>query len=396
MTLARSINIQVIDQEKQTRRLIAEAVGSFEARILESGSLAEADQELPASNPDFIMMDCLQPDGDGLAWLISRRNEGFSTPVFFLNSGSNESEYFFSFFAVPGIKAVLHKPVSPTCLRQVLSEHLAGVLPAPAVEMLAHLDEIEREIKELGLEYVSELPERFQTLTEQVEDYKLGRGELSAAKSEAHKIKGTASSYGFSEIGDQAVVIDRCLKELSIREGVVEAELWPRLEHALREALRLSRQAAKEAEAEKLLAESARTSRPGTAVIVGSDQETAERISQLLAAQDLLVYQFTDAEKLIEILELLPADLLIIDANVAPEGGARLCRRLRALARLRRLPVVVSGAESQQARAAAIEAGADDYVCLPDAGSQIISSLRARLEKSRLQDAAALKGYAGG
>lgn len=105
------------------------------------------------------------------------------------------------------------------------------------------LDEIEREMKALAVEYIQELPERFRALSAQVSELKEGRGDALQAKSEAHKIKGTASSYGLHDIGEQAVVIDTCLKKVCEKPETVTPALWEELTAALAEALRLAKKA---------------------------------------------------------------------------------------------------------------------------------------------------------
>lgn len=115
---------------------------------------------------------------------------------------------------------------------------------------MTDIDEIDREIRALSLEYIRELPERFQFLVKEVAQIKAGRNDPGLAKAEAHKIKGTASSYGAHEIGEQAVIIDDCLKQLTKNPEDVSSELWLRLEAALNEAIRLVDQAVAEINAE--------------------------------------------------------------------------------------------------------------------------------------------------
>lgn len=112
-----------------------------------------------------------------------------------------------------------------------------------AAKSMTDIDEIEREIRALSLEYMRELPERFQFLINEVAQIKAGAADPSVAKGEAHKIKGTASSYGAYEIGEQAVIIDDCLKQITKNPQDVSAELWLRLEAALNEAARLAGEA---------------------------------------------------------------------------------------------------------------------------------------------------------
>lgn len=107
------------------------------------------------------------------------------------------------------------------------------------------IDEIEREIKAASLEYIRELPGRFLLLIKQVEQLKQGYGDPAAAKGEAHKIKGTASSYGVCAVGDQAVIIDDCLKKICKNPDEIAPETWANLDAALKEAARLADEAVK-------------------------------------------------------------------------------------------------------------------------------------------------------
>lgn len=113
------------------------------------------------------------------------------------------------------------------------------------------IDEIEREMKALALEYMRELPERFRLLSRQVDEIKQGAGNPAAAKGEAHKIKGTASSYGAYEIGEQAVIIDECLKTICNKAESLNNEVWEKLYAALNEATRLAEAAVAAADAEQ-------------------------------------------------------------------------------------------------------------------------------------------------
>ena len=118
---------------------------------------------------------------------------------------------------------------------------------------MTDIDEIEKEIRALSLEYIRELPERFQFLIDEVAKVKAAAADPAVAKGEAHKIKGTASSYGAHEIGEQAVIIDDCLKQISKNPQDVSAELWLRLEAALKEAARLADEAVAQIDAESAI-----------------------------------------------------------------------------------------------------------------------------------------------
>jgi DNA-binding response OmpR family regulator len=393
---AYSATIHVIDANQKIRRLIEGALESHAGKIVHSAGLNEAEFAESISASDLIIMDCLQPDGDGLQWLLDKRAKGLKTPVIFLNSGSHTTEYFCRFAGVEQVKAVLHKPVTAKTLTQIFLTCCAGQKTGAAES--ADIDEIEREIKELSREYARELPARFQLLAQQIEEFRAGRDGFGAAKNEAHKIKGTASSYGFPEIGEQAVIIDNCLKQMKTNPESCGAEFQAKLDAAVQTALSLSDKAAAAAgtlelapAVYELSTVPAALSIPGgqsqKIVIVDDDVDFTSRISLVLGYEDMLVYSFNDARHLADVLAFLQADLLILDLNMPDMDGFEVCRKIRQDSRWRKLPVVFLTAQTGwETRVAAFDAGADDYIPKPVVNQELIARIRVRADRSRLQD----------
>jgi DNA-binding response OmpR family regulator len=396
------MNVHVIDSDQRFRRLVLGALEPFVSRVIQSTNLREADLEIAVAVPDLIIMDCAHPDGDGLKWLEEKRQQGLKSPVFFLNSGCHSTEYFCKLVAVPGVKVVLHKPVTAARLSHVFEHHFNNDESlSAAVSQAGDIDDIEREIRELSLEYLRELPDRFRLLIRQVEDLKVGRGEPAGAKNEAHKIKGTASSYGVHDVGEQAVIIDDCLKRITSGslDATALADNWNKLELALKEALRLAEQALEKADASAVMAPAVydervamstvglSASRGQTIVIVDDDEDFTRRVSLILGYEDMLVYSFNDAKQILHILEFLQPDLLILDLNMPDMDGFEVCKRIRIDGRFGQLPIVFLTAQTGwETRVAAFDSGADDYIPKPVVNQELIARVRVRAEKSRLQD----------
>lgn len=395
--MAAVLNIHLIDPDPRFRRLLAAALEPYGHRILQSVSLREAELELPVAHPDLIIMDGLQPDGDGLEWLKTQRANGLKTPVFFLSSSCHSTEHFCQLLSDLKVKAVLHKPITAATLERLFEEHFRKTGDPAAAGSPTDIDEIERELAALADEYVRELPERFAVLKRQVSDLKVGLGEPDTAKNEAHKIKGTASSYGVHEIGKQAVIIDECLKDVC-KGSLVTPDLWLRLDNALNEAARLSDEAVlarnsqaavpavyDEGTAMKNIGLS--TARGQTIVIVDDDPDFTKRVSLVLGYEDMLVYSFQDAKRIIEVLAYLEPDLLILDMNMPDIDGFEVCKRVRIDGRFKKLPIVFLTAQTGwETRVAAFDAGADDYIPKPVVNQELIARIRVRAEKSRLQE----------
>ncbi|MBX9687415.1 MAG: response regulator [Candidatus Obscuribacterales bacterium] len=391
------MNVLVIDSDQRFRRLVLSILEPHDLRVVQSTSLREADLELPVAHPELIIMDCVQADGSGLQWLKKKRAEGLKTPVIFCCSGSHGTEEFCQLIAGLGVKHILHKPLTAATLSRSLDEHFQRIATA-AQPSPSTLDDIEREIKALSIEYIRELPERFHFLTRQVQDLKKGLAEPSTAKNEAHKIKGTASSYGVHDVGAQAVIIDDCLKQLCNTKTAASPELWQRLENALAEASRLAEQALAEVDASAALpavydektamdAVGLTATRFQKIVIIDDDQDFTRRVSLILGYEDMLVYAFNDARRVLEVLEYLKPDLLILDLNMPELDGFNVCKRIRIDSRWRNLPIVFLTAQTGwETRVAAFDAGADDYIPKPVVNQELIARVRVRAERSKLQE----------
>lgn len=70
-------------------------------------------------------------------------------------------------------------------------------------------------------------------------------------------------------------------------------------------------------------------------------------------------------------------DLVLSDVGMPGLGGFELCRRLKASPATRRIPVVLLTAIGDEFRAAAIEAGADDFLSKPASRQELHLRLRA-------------------
>lgn len=391
--------ILVVDSDERFRRLVISSSEQYASKIIQATSLAEAELELPFCKPDLVIMDCALKDGDGIAWLQKKRQAGLQADVFVITIGCHRTADYWKLKSELGAKVFLHKPVSPYILGEILKEHFKADSPeaTSAAKEGPDLDEIEREIKALSAEYIRELPERFDFLKKQVQELKLGRGEASTAKNEAHKIKGTASSYGAHEIGKIAVVIDDCLRKVD-GNSAVDASLWKTLEDAIDEALRLSQESVDQFNSESavpavynerdaLSSLGLSCGRGHNIVIVDDDPDFTKRVSLVLGYEDMLVYSFNDARDLSTVLADLKPDLLILDLNMPDVDGFEVCKRLRLDSRWRNLPIVFLTAQTGwETRVAAFDAGGDDYIPKPVVNQELIARIRFRAEKSRLQE----------
>lgn len=88
-------------------------------------------------------------------------------------------------------------------------------------------------------------------------------------------------------------------------------------------------------------------------------------------------------EAMLKIEEEAP-DLVILDWMLPKVSGIEVCRRLRAKAETRNLPIIMLTARSEEAdRIRGLETGADDYLTKPFSTNELIARVRAVLRRIR-------------
>ena len=110
------------------------------------------------------------------------------------------------------------------------------------------------------------------------------------------------------------------------------------------------------------------TDPPKLALVVDDDARSRELLQQLLKLDGYEVRAVDGGQAALALLEDETPDVAVIDLRMPGMDGLELCRKIRGLARSGRrdLPVVVlTGMDDEDARQAALAAGADDVLAKP-------------------------------
>ena len=117
-------------------------------------------------------------------------------------------------------------------------------------------------------------------------------------------------------------------------------------------------------------------------LIVDDDEELLAVLAAALRRVGLEVMVATDAVSATSTAMKNPPDVVLMDVGLPGGDGVTVMRRLHALPRLAGVPVVVlSGRDPGQHRERAIEAGAVDYLVKPVQPDDLVSALRAALDR---------------
>ncbi|MBZ0122616.1 MAG: response regulator transcription factor, partial [Roseovarius sp.] len=116
------------------------------------------------------------------------------------------------------------------------------------------------------------------------------------------------------------------------------------------------------------------------------DDEPAQRevIAYNLAAEGYRMTQARDGEEAMMLVDEDPPDLIVLDWMMPNLSGIEVCRRLKARAKTRHIPVIMLSARSEEPdRVRGLETGADDYVVKPYSVAELLARIRANLRRVR-------------
>src|SRR5438128_1571220 len=127
--------------------------------------------------------------------------------------------------------------------------------------------------------------------------------------------------------------------------------------------------------------------------IIEDEAELASLLEYNLSRQGLLTRVLTGSKGALEQLETWKPDVIILDVMLPDGDRFDLCRRLRKVAALARIPVLFLTARSDEVdRVLGLEIGGDDYVTKPFSPRELMARVKAHLrrgEQDETEDPAA-------
>ena len=119
-------------------------------------------------------------------------------------------------------------------------------------------------------------------------------------------------------------------------------------------------------------------------LVVDDEDDILELISYNLEKEGYIVESVKTGERALSTAQTRVPDAVILDLMLPGLDGVEVCRRLKADAKTRHVPVVMLTAKSEDTDVVSgLEVGADDYVTKPFSPKVLIARLRAVLRRAR-------------
>ncbi len=125
-----------------------------------------------------------------------------------------------------------------------------------------------------------------------------------------------------------------------------------------------------------------------TQVVVIEDESTVRDVVKFhLERAGLTVQAFGDVQSAWSALS--EADLLVLDWMLPGESGLSALRRMRSVAELAKLPILMLTARASEVdRVDGLESGADDYLTKPFSAAELVARVRAILRRTGIEERA--------
>ncbi|MBK9143628.1 MAG: response regulator [Candidatus Melainabacteria bacterium] len=120
-------------------------------------------------------------------------------------------------------------------------------------------------------------------------------------------------------------------------------------------------------------------------LITDDDEFFANTVALVLRNEGMIVKTLNDPNKITEVMQEFPPDMLLLDVMMPGITGFDVCRSLREIPRWRDLPIIfLTGQTGVEARVEAFRCGGDDYLPKPVVNEELLTRVKVRLDRAHL------------
>lgn len=333
--------VLILDDDTAFSAFLADLLTSAGLSTYQAATCTEATEVIERSTPALAIVDYQLVESNGINWLTTARESGHKFPVILLSGTWHDERSFHRLRNVLQISMFLRKPIDPN----TFMAEIGYLCPIPAVAtvptdfkeiehqiessgvgwspynraQMRHPEELQLALRRARIDFAKQLPSRASGLIEAIKALKIepGRQELLfTANNEAHRLAGSAGSFGFQSVGQVAEKVSGLLHNLELDTSTMSDLVWSELIRTL---------TLLETHAQKALMEVSDDAVPSIdidrkKIVLMSDDTTCEIIRGY--STNLEVLTANDAGTAIEFAKENSLQSLTIDLAVCPMSTA--------------------------------------------------------------------------
>ena len=375
--------VLVLDDDPDLRALIRSALQSHKMESLEAGTVEEARQILSRQRVDAVIVDGLLPDERGLDFIAEFRSRDKTTDIIFISAHCQDLKTFRQLTREFHVSLVLSKPFDAFELASELRHLLVDSRAEPPTLLESSPEnplesgpeeELQEQLEALSRGYRERLPQKLEELREALELARCDPEKISLARSLAHRLHGSAGSYGLPELGEAVGKI-----EAHLSKTCDEARTWDPPFEFLKEALSTLQRMQPSFHSKVPPA-------PVTAhlLVVDDDTDFLELLQALSRKLGIPVVTASSAEQAMDLALRLPLVGAILDVHMGSEVAFGLARRLRDSKGNSEMPLAFASVDhSLETRVAASAAGGTRFFDKPISEDSLLALVQQFVHQSQ-------------
>ena len=384
-------NILLLDDDSAFCSLVRPVLENqgFTVREARTGSAAShilATEE----KQDLLIVDGLLPDIEGIDWIRQTRAANDFTCIVYCSAYWRDPAFYKELTEKLNVSLVLHKPI----ITEVFSEQIAGLFAEQlpnVIEKGTKKTALENTLAQLSARFGSELPLRLDELDRTLHEIKMDPQNevlIATARTYAHKLRGTAGSYGFAPVSEAMGKVEDALIELGNHSYCNQVQdAWKEIDSAMAEALCCVQGAYKAGEvmARRVQASPIQSIASARILAVDDDTDLLDLLEKIGQQKLIEIVSCRTAAEALERATTIRCDGVFLDVLLGGEDNSfALARQLRELPGCEDLPIAFMTANAHvYNRIAAAHAGGSLYLTKPLEPDMIEAAVRHLLSVRR-------------
>jgi signal transduction histidine kinase/CheY-like chemotaxis protein len=201
-------NVLLAEDHRENRELIKLVLENLGLTVETTENGQDAVELCLMNNYNLVLLDIQMPVMDGMEAIRLIKGAGVSTPIIAVTA--NVFAHDIENYRKLGFSDCIAKPIDRKKLIKVINRHLEVDVEDSHEEF--DFGELQRQFATSFSSYVTEI------------NKSLSEGDYVRLSKSVHKLKGSAPTFGFTEIGDQASLVDIKLKDKDYQQAHLQAE----------------------------------------------------------------------------------------------------------------------------------------------------------------------------